>query len=200
MTSTIDMKYPFNEEQFKLANAQWGCNCGPSALAFALQVPLESVRPAIPEFDRRRYTSPTMMKQALANLQTSYTAADVRELNHELLCVPFDAIKFDYSNLFHDQPSLVRVQFCGPWTKPGSNPKWAYRQTHWIATWRELWDWMVFDCNGGVRLFESWQSDILPHLTPPRGDGGWFPTHCWTITGGTASPEISNLKSPEAAR
>lgn len=38
------MTYPFTEDEMYAAAREWGCNCGPSALAFALQVPLDRVR------------------------------------------------------------------------------------------------------------------------------------------------------------
>lgn len=65
---TIAMKYPFTEAEFKAASDAWGCNCGPSALAFATQKSLEAARHAIPGFEAKRYTSPTMMRDALAFL------------------------------------------------------------------------------------------------------------------------------------
>ncbi len=86
--------------------------------------------------------------------------------------------------MFGRKPSLVRIQWSGPWTAPGANAKWAYRQTHWIATYFvEGQAAMVFDCNGGIRGFTSWQQEIVPALTAmyPRADGGWFPTHVWRL-------------------
>lgn len=62
LNTTID--YPFTEEELEAAADEWGCNCGPSALAFALQKPLEEVRYAIPDFEQKGYTSPTMIRIA----------------------------------------------------------------------------------------------------------------------------------------
>jgi hypothetical protein len=88
----------------------------------------------------------------------------------------------DVEPMFHDAPSLVRVQWTGPWTEPGASPKWAYRQTHWIATWRERGVPLVFDCNSGITGI-SWIDSIVPQLTKlyPRADGEWFPTHIWRL-------------------
>lgn len=160
VVSDLNMSYPFSQEDFNRANREWGCNCGPSALAFALQLPLDSVRAHIPDFDRRRYTSPTMMKQALASLG-----------------VGFEQVMHMF---WSDAPTLTRIQFTGPWTQPGSNPRWAYRHTHWIVCWKHLFDDMLFDCNGGINTIEQWQRDVLPHLLPKRSYG-WCPTHCWKI-------------------
>jgi hypothetical protein len=62
------MIYTFSEEDSRKAYEEWGANCGPNALAFALQTTLAAVRPHIREFPARRYTSPTMMEQALYTL------------------------------------------------------------------------------------------------------------------------------------
>jgi hypothetical protein len=158
------IRYPFTEADSQRAYDEWGANCGPNALAFALQVPLDRIRGAIPGFEEKRYTSPTMMAAALGNLGVGYRSvlrvAAVAEL------------------------ALVRVQFTGPWTAPGANPKWAYGHTHWIAAWR--WPGLnVFDVNGGVMSFEEWKAEIIPALTGaiPRADGGWRHTHVWQLEG-----------------
>lgn len=169
--------YPFTEAEAQAAYDEWGCNCGPAALAFALRTKLDGVRMLIPDFDKKRYTSPGMMKAALKNAGIGFMA------------VTFGTKWQPY--LFDDKTALVRVQWTGPWTAPGANPKWAYRQTHWIATWLEKTmrnessrATMVFDCNGGIRSFDSWEREIVLLLTKhtPRADGGWFPTHIWRLT------------------
>lgn len=161
------LTYTFTEDDVQAAHDEWGANCGPTALAFALQIPLDDVRDAIPGFDDKRYTSPTMMRQALEHLGR-----------------PFQVIRpADRSTMFQWSPSLVRVQWTGPWTAPNANPRWAYRHTHWIATYMvERQAAMLFDCNGGIRGFQSWQDEIVPLLTNyDRADGGWHPTHVWKL-------------------
>lgn len=165
----MTMTYPFTEADSQRAYEEWGANCGPNALAFALQVPLDRVRFAIPEFEAKRYTSPTMMRAALGAL-----GREIEEYKFPRL----------FGGSFHKSlPSLVRVQWSGPWTEPGANPKWAYRQTHWITTWREGGTCWVFDCNGGVMTGELWRTAVVPQLTKlyPRADGGWWPTHVWRV-------------------
>lgn len=159
----MQLTYPFTEEQMAAAAKEWGCNCGPSALAFALQTPLETVRTAIPDFESKRYTSPTMMLAALTALGVVHSR--VASPSAELMFAP--------------NVNLVRVQWTGAWTKPKAHPKAAYAHTHWIVAWAQshLRIPLIFDCNGGIRRFESWVSEILPHLLPKKGDGGWFPTH-----------------------
>lgn len=172
----MTLTYPFSEEEAKRAHEEWGCNCGPTALAFALQVPLASVRTAIPDFEAKRYTSPTMMKAALANLGQEFQACPIT--SREEMC---DRVR--------RRMALVRVQWTGKWTAPGANPRWAYRYTHWIACWEHRTSVysvaVVFDCNGGVREMDSWESEIVPLLaTHKGGDGGWEPTHVWRLKKG----------------
>lgn len=183
------MTYPFTEEEMKAANLEWGCNCGPSALAFALQKPLSAARYAIPQFAERRYTSPTMMAAGLAALKQPYQSVKPPAYK------PGQPV--DVESMWDRVPALVRIQWGGPWTAPGANPKWAYRQTHWICTWKAGGSeklghgggaCLLFDCNGGIMHGETWINEIVPILTgpqvTPRANGEWFPTHIWRIVKG----------------
>lgn len=153
------------EEDFQRANAEWGCNCGPSALAVAARVGLDTVHQAIPGFDDKQYTSPSMMLASVENLGRQ--------------------IRRGEGPINWDTPSLVRIQWEGPWSKPGMNPRWAYRFTHWVAAF----GWFgtghfVFDCNGGMRTFGSWDAEIAPAImaTIPRASGTYRVTHFWTLS------------------
>lgn len=169
--------YPFSSEELLAAMRDWNCNCGPSALAFALQVGLDKIRGKIPGFDQKGYTSPSMMSEALYELGKGY------------LAIRAD----DYRPMFNHRIALVRVQWHGPWTAPGANPKWAYRQTHWIATWEDMEERgiegrmeifnRVFDCNTGICSFDDWQKFTVPLILKgvPRADGKWSPTHIWRL-------------------
>lgn len=175
----MTLAYPFTEADSQRAYEEWGANCGPNALAFACQLPLESVRHAIPDFAAKRYTSPTMMKAALGWLGRTFT-----------VMYDFGTGRPSKATMFGRGVALTRIQWTGPWTAPGANPKWAYRQTHWVATWRETEELAagrvharVFDVNGGIQSFSEWERVTVPaitHLTP-RADGGWHPTHVWRI-------------------
>lgn len=173
MTAVAGITYPFTQEEAEAAFNEWGCNCGPTALGFALQLPLSKIRPLILGFDEKRYTSPSMMKAALLLADKPYSPVRF----------PTKETMFD-NDLFRGRMSLVRIQWTGPWTAPDANPRWAYRQTHWITTWTERGVPLLFDCNGGIRGPDSWESEIVPVLTEsiPRADGGWFPTHCWRLS------------------
>jgi hypothetical protein len=161
------LTYTFSEEDAQHAYETWGANCGPNALAFALQLPLEAVRTHIPHFEERRYTSPSMMRAALFNLKRGY------------LVMPRPA----QSLMFHEQPALVRIQWGGPWIINGKPARWAARQTHWIATWFNEFIPMVFDVNGGIREFNDWKEIIVPPLTASvkRCDGTWSIANIWRL-------------------
>lgn len=163
----------FTEEEFQAANQEWGCNCGPSALACALAITLDDARRLLPDFEKRRYTSPAMMKDALVGRRWREITRR-RNLPPAILPEPFPIC------------GLVRVQWTGPWTAAGANPKWAYWHTHWIASFNlppKEGGCYVFDCNGGMRTYGSWVDDIVPLITEsiPRADGGWFATHLWEM-------------------
>lgn len=150
-------RYPFSESDFKTAADEWGCNCGPTALAFVLGAPLSYVKGIIPHFKERRYTSPAMMKSALKMAVP---------LGWRSSCDMFDV-----------GPALVRIQWHGPW-----KDKWTrWRSTHWIATIKNAATRgpLIFDCNGGVRTFDSWKEVIVPCLAALHegADGTWSATH-----------------------
>jgi hypothetical protein len=167
--------YTFTEEQARTAHDEWGCNCGPTALAFALQTTLEAVRYALPDFPARRYTSPTMMSGALVELGRTFKAVR-NPSNGGKLQASIDA-------MFAGPMSLTRIQWTGPWTANGANAKWAARQTHWIATWAERGVPIIFDCNGGIQGLGAWETNIVPLIveTIPRADGGWYAANVWRI-------------------
>lgn len=160
------LTYPFSEAESSKAYDEWGANCGPNALAFALQCSLGEVRPLIPGFEEKRYTSPSMMAAALRSRGQRYK--DVRPQNPQ--------------TMFHASVALVRIQWEGPWTQPGANPRWAYRQTHWVTTWTCEAP-RVFDVNGGIMSLTDWKAEVVPVLVAhtPRATGGWFPTHIWRL-------------------
>lgn len=165
----MNPRQPFTKAEVDAAIAGWGCNCGPAALAFAAQTTLDAAHHAIPGFDKKQYTNPTMMQTAL-----------------DTLGVPFDKIgPLTADNMVFDGLSLVRIQFTGPWD---GKPRWASTHTHWIATWKAD-DGMpaAFDINGGCRPFRNWHDNILPLLVKSKKlrDGGWRPVNIWRMGGGT---------------
>lgn len=139
------------------ARNEWGCNCGPAALAFAAQRSLDDVRGKIPGFETKGFTTPTMMRAGLAALG-----------------VAADEVPARREEMFADQPALVFIQFTGPWTEPGANPRWAYTHTHWIGTLGPAAASWTFDVNCGVTSFGRWERELLPMLLTNRRTG-WFP-------------------------
>jgi hypothetical protein len=161
----------FDSDDWRAAVLAFGIvNCGPAALAAMLGVKPLDVLPHIPNFRERHYTSPSMMAAALRSLGVRWTeqAAPTRGLAGEY--------------------ALLRIQWEGPWTKPGANPKWAYRQTHWIgvACFRRRVpgdDACVFDVNQGWSDVGYWERETVPKLIAlyPRASGGWHVTHRWEL-------------------
>jgi hypothetical protein len=100
----------------------------------------------------------------------------------------------------------VRVQWGGPWTKPGVPMRVRYRQTHWVGV-RERgvakfpgFRREVFDINamfvGGWIPYDEWAGRLVPWLIEkcvPHADGQWWPTHVWKLL-----PERTNGSQPKA--
>ncbi|MGD9645681.1 MAG: hypothetical protein AB7U73_08210 [Pirellulales bacterium] len=160
------MKYPFTQDEAREAHEAWGCNCGPTALAFALQTTLDEARVAIKHFDERRYTSPTMMREAIAALGRTFIPCRA----------PLER------DLFHDRVALVRIQWTGPWTQPAPR-KWAARYTHWIVTWLDGVRLSIFDVNSGMVDFVHWRTKTAKAITDTinNADGGWYPSNIWRL-------------------
>ena len=158
---------PFSYEELLEAALDWGCNCGPSALAAIVQCTLGEAREAITGFDGRRYTNPTMMNEALRNLG-----------------VPFKKIGQVWPNW-----GLARIQWEGPWTQPGVPMAARYRFTHWVGTFlRADGGRSIFDCNAmsngtGWCGFQDWNAVIVPYILAdnPRAYGTWHVTHCLSV-------------------
>ncbi len=176
----------FTQQDAEDAWNLWGFNCGPAALCAAIGLTPNAIRPvfeAIGFTDIRRFTSPTMMKRALEKCGVSWNDNNVQGGNNPTPWTDFPL-----------RLGLVRIQWEGPWTKKGANPKWAYTHTHWISVCKpKTWDTnqailyeldpIVFDINGGLMRFDQWRDEIVPLLTKaiPRADGDWYVTHCWEI-------------------
>jgi hypothetical protein len=68
-------------EDAEHANDVWGCNCGPGALAAITGLTLDQVRPHMGDFERKRYTNPTLMFAALKSIGARYEGCAVRKLH-----------------------------------------------------------------------------------------------------------------------
>jgi hypothetical protein len=153
----------FTEADAQLAYDNWGCNCGPSALAAIMHMTLEDVHPHLVGFDEKHYTNPLMMYAALRSIGRPWRR-----------------------NMSGSWPSygLARIQWEGPWTAPGVPQRARYRYTHWVGASREDRGIGIFDINaigngsGWVSL-EHWKMFVVPAITCEykRATGGWHITH-----------------------
>ena len=152
----------FTADDVERAYEEWGCNCGPASLAAIMGLTLDEVHPLMGDFESKGYTNPTLMRES------------VKRCNK-----PWRYVKAPWP-LY----GLVRIQWGGPWCKPGVPLRAAYRHTHWIGCWSRGDGIGVFDINainngtGWCRLAD-WQNEIVPFITAqiPRASGQWWPTH-----------------------
>lgn len=159
----------FSADDAERAHTEWGCNCGPAALAAILEMTLDEVRPHMGDFEGKRYTNPTLMLNTLHRLSVvfSYRGGHLGRSNWPAY-------------------GLARIQWEGPWTKPGVPARAAYRHTHWVGVnGRSRDDIGIFDVNAlgngsGWCPLQDWSDDIVPWILKecaPRADGGWHITH-----------------------
>lgn len=158
------------EKDAARAYDQWGCNCGPGAIAAICHLTLDEVRPLMSGFEKKGYTNPTMMIEALDRLGVPWR---VRGLASN---VP----KLDFPKY-----GIARIQWEGPWSAPGANPRWGYRHTHWVGAARKIDTVEIFDINcvqngsGWVDLLD-WSEMVVPWILKscvPRASGRWHITH-----------------------
>lgn len=157
----------FNAQDAEAAFDAWGCNCGPGAIAGVLGLTLDAVRPHLPGFDAKRYTNPTMMWAALRGLGARFTVTGS-----------------DTARDTWPRYGLARVQWEGPWTKPGVPIAARYRHTHWVGSFVADGVEAVFDINamsaGGWITRACWTDYLVPWLlkeVAPRANGAWHITH-----------------------
>lgn len=168
--------------KFSIADAQQAAdgwfNCGPGALcAVAGLTPSEALT-HLHGFARKHYTNPSMMADALRSLGISFIR------RYESLG-PKNGTQGVYPDF-----GLVRIQWAGPWTRPGVPAKARYRHTHWVG-WASA-DRLIFDinamCVGGWITEQEWRDQLVPWLlkqVESKATGEWWPTHCWEIVRGS---------------
>lgn len=162
------MKLPFDEADSDAANETWGANCGPHAVAAALNLTLDQVRPHCWAFEQKfkgrgyGFTNPTMMGNALALARQPFTlkknlkTTDLRE-------------------------GISLIQWEGKWLKPGVPPVVAYGHTHWIAaTPAHVFCTAIplseFGCEFGWVTHEVWRT-LIGVLCVRENFDGWHVTH-----------------------
>lgn len=162
----IKMKFDLDIVQ-KAAN-DWGFNCGPAALCAITGLMPEQIRKYLDDFEKKGYTNPSLMNKILKNLGLEFK--QIYRSDRELGGLPI--IK----------NGLLRVQWGGPWTKPGVPMRARYRHTHWVAVRKHSFE--IFDinamCVGGWLPESEWSMQLVPWLIKeccPKGDGTWWVTH-----------------------
>lgn len=166
------MTLRFTLADMNRASDEWGCNCGPSALAAITNRTLDEIRPLMGDFEKKGYTNPTLMFDSLARTAVKWWKIEG---------IPTHG--------------LLRVQWEGPWTEPGVPLRARYRQTHWIGIQQHERMSIqypgkispgagIFDCNamnsGGWIAFRDWAAILVPFILRqciPRANGGWHITH-----------------------
>lgn len=154
----------FTAGDVDVANAAWGLNCGPAALAAICELTLDEARK---HFERERpfpgYTNPTLMFAALRSTGRRYNAVSAAH----------------WPNY-----GLARIQWEGPWTQPGVPIRARYRYTHWVGAATATHGVGVFDVNAlsngsGWCALADWSAVLVPALTVDirRATGGWHITH-----------------------
>lgn len=165
-----------NMVRFTLNEAQsaWDgkFNCGPAAICAVLDLTPTELQPLMPGFAEKGYTNPTLMIETLER----FKARGRRIYRSDEPNAVFPKL----------QLGVVRVQWGGPWTKPGVPMRVRYRQTHWVAARKDSTE--IFDinamCVGGWMPFTEWASQLVPWLIRecyPKADGTWWPTHALEV-------------------
>lgn len=154
----------FDGDAAQHAGDEWGFNCGPGSIAAILDLTPAEVRPHLGDFEKKRYTNPTLMFEILNRI----------------------GAKWKKREKVWPRYGLVRVQWEGPWTAPGAPMMARYRHTHWVGAQRfgraaDIW---VFDINaayfGGWIPFAEWSNQLVPWLLnecEPKASGKWHITH-----------------------
>lgn len=165
---TTEIKFTAADQD--AANQAWGANCGPGALAAIAGLTLDEVRPALVGFDKKRYTNPAMMFGALDRLRIKYK--------------PEVGIIYPVGPSGWPRYGLCRIQWEGPWTKPGVPPRVAYRYTHWVGAQHGYSSVGIFDINamgsGGWIGLNDWADELVPWLLNAlykKASGLWHITH-----------------------
>ena len=155
---------------FKAMN-EWGCNCGPGALAAMTISSLDQARLALSRcgdikgFDECGHTKETLMKVGLERLSFS--------------------IRENKSNVW-PKYGLVRVVWHGPWNDYGKGNFWPPHHSHWVGSVMTHEGLMIFDINaivvGGFINMAFWEDVVIPDILKDiDADGSWTMLESWDI-------------------
>lgn len=167
----------FTGDDTQAAWEAWRFNCGPGALCAITGLTPAELRPHMGDFEAKGYTNPTLMASILKGLGIPF----------ERIFEATGAPRKPWCDGNLPEFGLMRVQWGGPWTRPGVPMAARYRHTHWVAVDREH-PTQVFDVNaahfGGWLSWAEWSTQLVPWLIKecaPKADGEWWPTHCWQV-------------------
>lgn len=139
----------------------WGANCGPAAIAAALEVQLADVRDAVsPGGAFKGFMGANDLKAAIPRAGGRI----VRTWSK-----PPQAPEAVFESA-GDGRYVVLVRWLGPWD---AVPRAAATKRHCVAfvyAPRSSPGW-VFDINSGWLCFDEWHAEIVPLLIPKRGSG-----------------------------
>lgn len=161
----------FTAEDADRARDEWGANCGPGAIAAICGLTLDELRPHMGDFEKKGYTNPTLMLEVLERIGVRFRSRGLAS---------------NVPSLDFPRYGLARIQWTGPWTKPGVPARAAYRHTHWVGAAIDPARGVgIFDINAigngsGWLSLADWSAILVPWLLEecvPRADGGWFITH-----------------------
>lgn len=163
----------FTIDDAQRASDDWGFNCGPGALCAVLHLTPDELRHQMGDFERKGYTNPKLMLEVLHRAGACFRQAFRSDDPSEIPLVQY---------------GLVRIQWGGPWTRPGVPMAARYRRTHWIAMrdGREIFDVNAMCCGGWIS-FREWHDELVPWLcrqAVPKWDGRLWATHAIEVEPG----------------
>jgi hypothetical protein len=137
------------------AHEEWKASCGPHSIAAAAAVSLDTVRQSLSNY--HGWMSPTMVTETLTKMGVNFSLTS--RLQTQNLC-----------------SGINRIQFVGPWLKPGVPTRVAYFHTHWICHFEGLV--LCTCCHPSEWMFlDHWKREILE-----ANDGhSWYVTHHYKI-------------------
>lgn len=157
---------PWDLEQ---AHEDWGCNCGPAALAACLGMTLDDVWCHLGRFCQLHYMNRDMMFQAVR--QHGFRAT-------------VDLVADQDGVDRYPTHGLCLVQFGGPWVDDPKLAKWGTTQTHWIASKIDAGVNWIFDVNYARWVeWQTWHEELIPRLVrrDKYRDGTYWLSTSWEI-------------------
>lgn len=149
------MSYPYYpcEDELEVAVTEWGCNCGPAAIAAIMRISLPRLHHVMKKYGGwPGYTTPTKVQQMFVAWALINRVRVLRE------------------NKLPDH-GLAFIQLLGPWMK--ARVPAQYKHTHWIAVDGDR----IFDINNNDEPWytkEMWeQFTILEIIDRHKDATGW---------------------------